>query len=150
MPPWTRPCAWPRACAPTAASPTKCSSVCVATRAGPSSSCLASRAPTSAPRRWLPWPRASPRPQTDENLDRTTEGGEPPAPLGPPAARRRRRCATIGRRTALEDHPARGPGAYDVSAGSGNVADDQQDTTGNAIFRGGMIGRYIVVGLLGN
>jgi tetratricopeptide (TPR) repeat protein/tRNA A-37 threonylcarbamoyl transferase component Bud32 len=36
-----------------------------------------------------------------------------------------------------------------VSAGAGNVADDQPETTGVAIIRGGMIGRYIVLGLLG-
>jgi tetratricopeptide (TPR) repeat protein/tRNA A-37 threonylcarbamoyl transferase component Bud32 len=36
-----------------------------------------------------------------------------------------------------------------VSAGAGNVADDQPETTGTALFRGGMIGRYIVLGLLG-
>jgi tetratricopeptide (TPR) repeat protein/tRNA A-37 threonylcarbamoyl transferase component Bud32 len=36
-----------------------------------------------------------------------------------------------------------------VSAGAGNVADDQPETTGVALFRGGMIGRYIVLGLLG-
>jgi eukaryotic-like serine/threonine-protein kinase len=36
-----------------------------------------------------------------------------------------------------------------VSAGAGNVADDQTETTGTALFRGGMIGRYIVLGLLG-
>jgi serine/threonine protein kinase/tetratricopeptide (TPR) repeat protein len=36
-----------------------------------------------------------------------------------------------------------------VSAGAGNVADDLPETTGTALFRGGMIGRYIVLGLLG-
>jgi tetratricopeptide (TPR) repeat protein/tRNA A-37 threonylcarbamoyl transferase component Bud32 len=36
-----------------------------------------------------------------------------------------------------------------VSAGAGNVADDQPDNTGIAVIRGGMIGRYIVLGLLG-
>jgi len=36
-----------------------------------------------------------------------------------------------------------------VSAGAGNVIDDQPETTGTALFRGGMIGRYIVLGLLG-
>jgi tetratricopeptide (TPR) repeat protein/tRNA A-37 threonylcarbamoyl transferase component Bud32 len=36
-----------------------------------------------------------------------------------------------------------------VSAGAGNVADDQPETTGVALIRGGMIGRYIVLGLLG-
>jgi tetratricopeptide (TPR) repeat protein/tRNA A-37 threonylcarbamoyl transferase component Bud32 len=36
-----------------------------------------------------------------------------------------------------------------VSAGAGNVADDQPETTGIALLRGGMIGRYIVLGLLG-
>jgi eukaryotic-like serine/threonine-protein kinase len=36
-----------------------------------------------------------------------------------------------------------------VSAGAGHVADDQPETTGTALFRGGMIGRYIVLGLLG-
>jgi tetratricopeptide (TPR) repeat protein/tRNA A-37 threonylcarbamoyl transferase component Bud32 len=36
-----------------------------------------------------------------------------------------------------------------VSAGAGNVADDQTETTGTALYRGGMIGRYIVLGLLG-
>ncbi len=36
-----------------------------------------------------------------------------------------------------------------MSAGAGNVADDQTETTGTALFRGGMIGRYIVLGLLG-
>jgi tetratricopeptide (TPR) repeat protein/tRNA A-37 threonylcarbamoyl transferase component Bud32 len=36
-----------------------------------------------------------------------------------------------------------------VSAGAGNVADDQLEATGTALFRGGMIGRYIVLGLLG-
>jgi tetratricopeptide (TPR) repeat protein/tRNA A-37 threonylcarbamoyl transferase component Bud32 len=34
-----------------------------------------------------------------------------------------------------------------VSAGAGNVA--EPETTGTALFRGGMIGRYIVLGLLG-
>jgi tetratricopeptide (TPR) repeat protein/tRNA A-37 threonylcarbamoyl transferase component Bud32 len=36
-----------------------------------------------------------------------------------------------------------------VSAGAGNAAEDQPETTGTALFRGGMIGRYIVLGLLG-
>ncbi|HEV3032572.1 MAG TPA: protein kinase, partial [Polyangia bacterium] len=36
-----------------------------------------------------------------------------------------------------------------MSAGAGNVIDDQPETTGVALFRGGMIGRYIVLGLLG-
>ncbi|HEY2732287.1 MAG TPA: serine/threonine-protein kinase, partial [Polyangia bacterium] len=36
-----------------------------------------------------------------------------------------------------------------MSAGAGNVIDDQPETTGIALFRGGMIGRYIVLGLLG-
>jgi tetratricopeptide (TPR) repeat protein/tRNA A-37 threonylcarbamoyl transferase component Bud32 len=36
-----------------------------------------------------------------------------------------------------------------VSAGAGNLADDQPETTGIALIRGGMIGRYIVLGLLG-
>ena len=36
-----------------------------------------------------------------------------------------------------------------MSAGAGNVADDQPETTGVALIRGGMIGRYIVLGLLG-
>jgi tetratricopeptide (TPR) repeat protein len=41
-------------------------------------------------------------------------------------------------------------GAIDVSAGgAGNLADDQPEPTGAAVFRGGMIGRYIVLGLLG-
>jgi tetratricopeptide (TPR) repeat protein/tRNA A-37 threonylcarbamoyl transferase component Bud32 len=37
-----------------------------------------------------------------------------------------------------------------VSAGgAGNVAEEQPEQTGTALFRGGMIGRYIVLGLLG-
>jgi tetratricopeptide (TPR) repeat protein/tRNA A-37 threonylcarbamoyl transferase component Bud32 len=37
-----------------------------------------------------------------------------------------------------------------VSAGgAGNVAEEQPEHTGTALFRGGMIGRYIVLGLLG-
>jgi tetratricopeptide (TPR) repeat protein/tRNA A-37 threonylcarbamoyl transferase component Bud32 len=36
-----------------------------------------------------------------------------------------------------------------VSAGAGHVAEDQPETTGIALIRGGMIGRYIVLGLLG-
>jgi tetratricopeptide (TPR) repeat protein/predicted Ser/Thr protein kinase len=37
-----------------------------------------------------------------------------------------------------------------VSAGgAGHVAEEQPETTGTALFRGGMIGRYIVLGLLG-
>ena len=36
-----------------------------------------------------------------------------------------------------------------MSAGAGNVADDQLEGAGTALFRGGMIGRYIVLGLLG-
>ena len=36
-----------------------------------------------------------------------------------------------------------------MSAGAGNVADEQPEITGTALFRGGMIGRYIVLGLLG-
>jgi tetratricopeptide (TPR) repeat protein/tRNA A-37 threonylcarbamoyl transferase component Bud32 len=40
-------------------------------------------------------------------------------------------------------------GAFDVSAGAGNLADEQPETTGVALLRGGMIGRYIVLGLLG-
>ena len=35
------------------------------------------------------------------------------------------------------------------AGGAGNVADDQPEITGTALFRGGMIGRYIVLGLLG-
>jgi tetratricopeptide (TPR) repeat protein/predicted Ser/Thr protein kinase len=42
-----------------------------------------------------------------------------------------------------------GHGAIDVSAGAGNVADEPPETTGTALFRGGMIGRYLVLGLLG-
>jgi tetratricopeptide (TPR) repeat protein/tRNA A-37 threonylcarbamoyl transferase component Bud32 len=36
-----------------------------------------------------------------------------------------------------------------VSAGAGSVADDQPENTAVAVIRGGMIGRYIVLGLLG-
>jgi tetratricopeptide (TPR) repeat protein/tRNA A-37 threonylcarbamoyl transferase component Bud32 len=36
-----------------------------------------------------------------------------------------------------------------VSAGAGNVAEEPLEQTGVAIIRGGMIGRYIVLGLLG-
>ena len=36
-----------------------------------------------------------------------------------------------------------------MSAGAGNVADDQPENTAIAVIRGGMIGRYIVLGLLG-
>ena len=42
-----------------------------------------------------------------------------------------------------------GQEVVDVSAGAGNVADDQPENTGTALFRGGMIGRYIILGLLG-
>jgi eukaryotic-like serine/threonine-protein kinase len=36
-----------------------------------------------------------------------------------------------------------------VSAGAGNVADEPPESTGTALFRGGMIGRYLVLNLLG-
>lgn len=35
------------------------------------------------------------------------------------------------------------------AGGAGHVAEEQPETTGTALFRGGMIGRYIVLGLLG-
>src|SRR5882672_886239 len=58
-------------------------------------------------------------------------------------------CDNPPRRSREIDAPWVGRGAVDVSAGAGNVIDDQPETTGTALFRGGMIGRYIVLGLLG-
>jgi tetratricopeptide (TPR) repeat protein/tRNA A-37 threonylcarbamoyl transferase component Bud32 len=42
-----------------------------------------------------------------------------------------------------------GSGVVEVSAGAGNAAEEPLEQTGVAIIRGGMIGRYIVLGLLG-
>src|SRR5882724_6568230 len=52
-------------------------------------------------------------------------------------------------RSRPESEPLVGRGAVDVSAGAGNVIDDQPEITGTALFRGDLIGRYIVLGLLG-
>jgi tetratricopeptide (TPR) repeat protein/tRNA A-37 threonylcarbamoyl transferase component Bud32 len=58
-------------------------------------------------------------------------------------------CDNPPRASREQNCPAGGVWSRNVSAGAGNVADDSPETTGIALIRGGMIGRYIVLGLLG-
>jgi eukaryotic-like serine/threonine-protein kinase len=58
-------------------------------------------------------------------------------------------CDNPGRASLENFDPRGGVRSRNVSAGAGNVADEQPETTGIALIRGGMIGRYIVLGLLG-
>src|SRR5262249_43726093 len=122
-----------KACAPIGASPTRRSNACAATREVPWSCCPGCRQPTSAPPRWPSWRRDSGPPrQLLRSHSRVTA-------LPPPGSLCENR---------RPERPRGGARAVDVSAGgAGQVAEDQLG--GTAFLRGGLIGRYIVLGLLG-